>query len=520
MKRLIGIGFGCSLAWTGMAFAQGRGGSDWMTSGNDAQRTSWVRTDAKISKDSLQKPGFQFLWKVKLNNAPKQLNSLTPPALLERYIGYRGFWSLAFLGGSSDKVFALDVDLGRMEWEKNLASGEQRGSQQQSSPACPGGMTANVTRPTTAALPGAGFGRGFGGGRGGPAKSGVGEPYQGAVTLAEAGAPRRGGPPFPGAPVAPGAPGAPPPPAFGGFGGFARTPIVAHALSNDGMLHTMYVSNGEEPERPVRFLPPNANARGLIVLDNVAYAATTQACGGVANGVWALDLASKPVTTWKATGGGVSGSSGPAFAPDGTLYVATPDKQLVALEPKTLKLKASYTADQEFTSTPVVFEFKGKTLVAAAAKDGILLFDSARLAGGPISKTPANSNAGALASWEDSAGARWLLSGSAGNIVAWKVLEHNGAPSLQPGWVSRDMVSPLPPMILNGVVFAVAGGRQQPATRAVLYALDATTGKELWSSGNTITSFVHGEALSGGGSQVYVGTHDGTLYAFGFPIEH
>ena len=26
--------------------------------------------------------------------------------------------------------------------------------------------------------------------------------------------------------------------------------------------------------------------------------------------------------------------------------------------------------------------------------------------------------------------------------------------------------------------------------------------------------------LSGGASQVYVGAHDGTFYAFGFPIEH
>ncbi|PYV12198.1 MAG: hypothetical protein DMG07_17605 [Acidobacteria bacterium] len=58
------------------------------------------------------------------------------------------------------------------------------------------------------------------------------------------------------------------------------------------------------------------------------------------------------------------------------------------------------------------------------------------------------------------------------------------------------------------------------SSRAVLYALDATTGKELWSSGDTITSFLHDGGLSGGGSQLYLGTYDGMLYAFGFPIEH
>src|SRR5208282_5700605 len=81
----------------------GRGGEDWMTSGGDAQRSSWVRTDPKISSDRIQN-GFQFLWKLKLPNDPVQLNSLSPAILLDFYIGYRGFRSLAFVGGSSNNV--------------------------------------------------------------------------------------------------------------------------------------------------------------------------------------------------------------------------------------------------------------------------------------------------------------------------------------------------------------------------------------------------------------------------------
>jgi outer membrane protein assembly factor BamB len=65
-----------------------------------------------------------------------------------------------------------------------------------------------------------------------------------------------------------------------------------------------------------------------------------------------------------------------------------------------------------------------------------------------------------------------------------------------------------------------AAQRKERSVPAVLYALDAATGKEFWNSGNTITSFVHSGGLSAGGSQIYLGTHDGTLYAFGFPIEH
>src|SRR5436853_6967660 len=111
----------CVVAWTGTAQAQ-RGGTDWMTENGDAQRSAWIRADAKINKDSLSKPGFQFLWKLKVKNESKQLNSLTPPATLERLIGYRGFRMLGFFGGSSDNIFTLDTDLGRMEWEKHFSS--------------------------------------------------------------------------------------------------------------------------------------------------------------------------------------------------------------------------------------------------------------------------------------------------------------------------------------------------------------------------------------------------------------
>lgn len=531
--------FVCAFVWSGAARAQGRGSADWMTSNADAQRSSWVRTDAKISPETMRKPGFQFLWKLKLGNDP-QPGALMPPALLDLLIGYRGFRTLAFVGSSSDKIFVIDTDLGRMEWEKPLASGAPRPA---ASPACPGGMTANVTRPTTATLPSSSLGGGgFFGGRRSPARSAVGEPGQGAVTLAQV-APNPTPPP-PRAPAR-GATAAPPAPVIPSI--FGGGPFLVYALSSDGRLHTMHLSNGADAEPPVKFLPPQANARGLIVIDKVAYVVTGEGCGGAPDGVWALDLVSKRVATWKAN---VSGAAGPAFGPDGTLYVGTgaggqSPSSLVALEPKTLKVKGKYTAGKEgFTSSPVVFEHRGKILIAATTGDGrVHLLDSASLGGAdsrtPLFKSPAYAKAagaapGALASWQGGDGTRWLLApvvgppaagaGFAaaggevthGAVVAWKVVEQNGAPALEPGWVSRDLVSPLPPTIVNGVVFAAAGGESS----AVLYALDGATGKELWNSGTTITSFVRGGALSGGGGQFYLGAHDGTFYAFGFPMEH
>jgi outer membrane protein assembly factor BamB len=65
-----------------------------------------------------------------------------------------------------------------------------------------------------------------------------------------------------------------------------------------------------------------------------------------------------------------------------------------------------------------------------------------------------------------------------------------------------------------------AADRAKRSKNAVLYALDLTTGLELWNSGTSIQSFVHSGGLSEGGSRVYVAGFDGTQYAFSFPMEH
>jgi outer membrane protein assembly factor BamB len=519
---------------TGVASAQGRP-NDWMTDSSDAQRSGWVRNDAKISKENLAKPGFQFLWKYKVKTTTRQPVSLTVPSLLERLIGYRGFRMLGFWGGSTDVITTIDTDLGRLEWEKKLTTGA--GKSPIGSISCPGGMTAGVTRPTLTIMPSLSTGgsrTGFG--RSTPAKSGVGEPNAGAVTLAFVRPAPVGPPPTPAAGTAPKVNPASPP-----GGQFGAGPFLVHALSSDGMFHSLHLSNGQNFEAPIKFLPPNANAQGLIVMNHVAYVTTTGGCSGVDNGVWALDVESKQVKSWK---GNVSGLAGPAFDASGALYIATgaggeSPNSLVALDAKTLAVKGKYSAGaSEFASTPVVFGFKDKTLIAAATKDGrIHLLDSAKL-DAAITTAPASSKAGdfspgSLSSWQDNDGVRWILAAASGAVVALKVVDKNGAPSLEPGWVSRDLVSPLPPTIINGVIFAVSSGEFRPndakitaaarlkqSSNAVVYALDGQTGKELWNSGTAITSFARGGAISGGVGQIYLGTYDGTIHTFGFPMEH
>ena len=250
---------------------------------------------------------------------------------------------------------------------------------------------------------------------------------------------------------------------------------------------------------------------------------------------------------------------------------------IVALDPKTLQPKDWFTQPSaEFVTGPLVFVEGDKTVVAAATKDGRLwLLDAASL-GGANHSTPMHVSRsfaasgmplapGALAMWQQVIpaptpppaaapapttaaptgppappaptvlpGTRWLLlpvSGGLptdlgvpatgaitnGAILAIKVQNSNGRFSLEPGWVSGDLASPMTPLVVNGVVFGLSrGGRTLPA---VLHAWDGMTGRELWNSGKAIISPATGPSFWSGTGQVYVGTSDGTVYAFGFAME-
>jgi hypothetical protein len=349
-----------------------------------------------------------------------------------------------------------------------------------------------------------------------------------------------------------------------------------YAVATDGFLHTMLSSNGADAEPPVPFLPPSAKPAALLYVDGIVYTSTSGECGAAPNAVWTIDLTSKErkVSTWKTGGGGIAGSGGPALGTEGALYVsvgatarsgAAPDSPgpgvssaVVALDRKTLERKDWFTADgADFNASPTVIRYKDKDLVAVTANDGRLyLLDGASL-GGADHKTPLHVTAkytaggagAALATWEDQ-GTRWILAtatgtGSAGrasgaaapaagagngHVVAFKLVELNGAITLTRGWASRPLVTPLGPIVVNGVAFVASSGeykgadisasdRARRSTPAVLYALDGATGAELWNSGRTITSFARA-GLSAGAGQVYLVTYDNTLYAFGIPMEH
>ena len=125
-----------------------------------------------------------------------------------------------------------------------------------------------------------------------------------------------------------------------------------------------------------------------------------------------------------------------------------------------------------------------------------------------------------------------------GSIMAFRVAaQAKGAPPvLDPAWISGDMNVPEPPVVANGVVFALSSGedvqhvdengnnrgtaeRAKGSGHAVLHALDAETGKELFSCAEVISSFTHFGGIFLSNGRIFVTSYDGTVYAFGIKNE-
>jgi hypothetical protein len=482
-----------SLAGCLSVYGQGRP-LDWPNLAGDAQRTGWEKVDSRITRDNVK--DFQLVLKRKLGDG-----LLTPPAVLGLLISYRGFKELAFVAGGSNEIWAIDVDLDRIFWQKHFDV-----------PAASGACGSSAAAP--ALIPPTNF----------AARRPPGAPRPGTPPAAAATPPAR--------PTGRGILGA------GGFG----APRPVFSVSSDGKLHLMNTSTGDEVSPAIPFLPPNSSRSNLTVVDNTVYTVTSPDCGSVAGGVWALDLnAQDPKTvSFPLSGGAVSGVT---LGSEGAVYVQTGagasdpgsnkwSNTLLALSPKDLKLQQTFTAAQSAgrVAAPVVFAYKGRDLIATAGAGGRLYLLDSKSIGGDDHKTPLYQTeplgngeiVGGLSTWLDG-GTRWLLapvwgSNKHGSIIAFKVEEKDGKIVLTKGWESREMSSPEPPVITAGVVFALASGSQD-SSHAVLYGLDGTTGKEIYSTADQVTAPANLTGVTLANGRVFFSTTDGTLYGFGVYME-
>ena len=557
----------------------GRGGSEWLTSRADAQRTSWIRTDPKISVDTMSKPGFELQWTQKLDNKVRGGNNLLAGVTAN---GVTLFVPMSLVGGSSNNLYAIDNDTGYVVWTRRFEA-----TPPAPTPGCPGGMTAAATRivplePPPVSIPATG------GGRAAQAyRSVIGEPSAG-VPLEARGGRNNAPPPAAGAPGAarggapagaPGAAGAANPPQRQGGGGnrgagptipgmpatppgggLNRPSGVVYAISSDGVLHVMGLQSGKDLQKPAEFMPANARWSDAIAVNTTLYTTTSGKCANAPNGVWAIDLESdaKPVVSWKSNEDLV----GPlAFTTEGTAVVAKTNG-IVALDGKTLQEKGSFTdPSMTFVTGPTVFKHNDKEIVAAGTKDGrIILLDAAAMSKPMFSSKPVVTTgsivADGLATWQEmtitapppppagaapaapagggfgqqpgaaanvTLGTRWIIAPVTGGIVALKLADTGGAIALEPGWTARNFSTPATPIVVNGVVFGLSTGRPAAGsgvgTPAVLRAFEGTSGKLLYDSKTAMKSFASPGSFWSALGQLYVGTNDGSLYAFGFDDE-
>src|SRR5579872_1184355 len=490
--------------------------SDWLMFGGNPQRTGWVQGETEIGRKNAK--DLAVLWKIKLDNEAREMTALTAPVAAEWVVTQSGMKEIVIVGGASDNLFAIDAETGKLLWKKTFTpEGKPKGAP---SWLCPNALNAT--------------------------------------------------------------------PVIGKNG----LDVRVYSIASDGKLHVLDIHNGEDKAPPVQFVPPYSKNWSLGMQRNVLYTTTSQGCNGARPGVYAMDLSSadRKVSFFQASSGsaGIWGRAGAVISPSGTVYAQTGDgayddaagklpDTVIQLSSPELKLMDYYTPsnhayltrnDLDTGSMSAVYFTLGKrALIASGGKEGrIALLDAKAIGGGdhatPVSKSPlwVNEEAdfagkgfwGSFASWQDEAGERWLYvpalgaaspnapafphtNGPApnGSVMGFKIGEEGGKPVVTPQWISRDMNLPDPPIVSNGVVYAVSTGefaRQwkadgglfssperiaQHTGNAILYAFDSSTGKELYSSGNAMPSWTHfsGIALSGG--KIFVATFDSTLYAFG-----
>src|SRR5689334_10366339 len=107
---LIAISLGAALGW----------GADWLTDGYNTVRDAWQRDEKILSAANAK--DIKLLWKLHLDNEPRQMHSLFPPLIVGSVNTPSGPKQIAIEAGVSDNIYAIDVDKGEVIWKKHFVS--------------------------------------------------------------------------------------------------------------------------------------------------------------------------------------------------------------------------------------------------------------------------------------------------------------------------------------------------------------------------------------------------------------
>jgi outer membrane protein assembly factor BamB len=498
------------------ALGQSAAAEEWPTGSFDQQRDAWQRTETKFTVDNAK--DIKLLWKLKTDNKSMGMQSFREPLIVAGVQTAAGVKTLAILAGSSDDIYAVDFQAGSLVWQKHLKWSSDK-------PQEPGegeGFICNNALTATPVVTPAGAAQRF------------------VYALAS--------------------------------DGYLHTLDVMTGDEKDPPIEMIPAIYGKAYGlNLVNNVVYTASGQGCHGVQNLLYAVdlTTKKAfsssppqGGIFG--TAGPAVGNDGTIYFETGDGAYDPAAGKLSTTVQAYTSSND---------TLTLKDYYTPinhawltkrDLDMNATPVVFPYQGRDLLVGSGKEGrYFLMDSKSLGGAdhqtPLYRSPLVSNKnvnfqtegtwGSFASWESKDGTRWVLAPIGGplavdfpitygptpngGVIAFKLTDAGGKMELTPAWVSRDMMSAEPPVVANGVVFVLAAGeftgqandvegglyswqdRVKRSIPAKFYALDATTGKELYSSGEQISSFLHQAGVAVADGRVIFGSFDGTIYCFG-----
>lgn len=491
----------------------------WLTYGHDPQRSGVAGDEHAFTPANVSQMG--LVWKTVVPNQPLAMNGLTTPLVVRGVMTPSGSRNLVLVAGSSDHVFALDADTGQLVWKVDVPAQAPR--PRDSDWLCPNAL--NDT-PVIDSVKGRLFvitsdGR--------------------LLTLALAD----------GSTLMPPARFVPP---------YSKMWSLNYS---GGVLYTSLSQDCNNVRSGIVAMNPDAPGKPVIFF-GAAGACSKSFCGA---GIWGRG---GPAVDFD---GFVYGATGDApFDPAANMFGDT----VLKLSPGTLELAGYYTpADWDYltrkdldmgNTTPAIFRWRKHVLAAIGGKEGaVYLVDTATMSGpqhriadyisprytNQQQTFEANGIWGAISVWRDSQGETWLYVPSwgettqaaqfpeshgpvkMGSIMAFKVVAaRDGSPALRPAWISADIAVPDPVAIAGGVAFVLGTGENPlqvqngDITRlrhnredlntghAILYALDAHTGRQLWSSADAMTGWTHFSGLAVGDGKVFATTHDGAVYAF------
>ncbi|HZR32095.1 MAG TPA: c-type cytochrome [Terriglobales bacterium] len=505
----------CSFA-TLLASAQS---GQWLTYGHDLQRSGFTPEERAFSPANVSQLG--LIWKTVVPNQPLSMNGLTAPLVVRGVKTPGGNKNLVIVAGSSDHMFALDAETGELVWKTEVAGEDPRPGA--STWLCPYSLNATPVID--------------------PARSRV-------FVIASDGRLHT-------LALADGSVLIPP---------IQFVPAFSKMWSlnySGGVLYTSLSQDCNNVRSGIVALDPEAPGKPVVRFYSAGQCEKSF-CGA---GIWGRGGPSIDFD------GFIYGAAGDAdFKPEANAFGDT----ILKLVPRTLQLAGYYTpSNWEYltrrdldmsTSTPVIFRWRDRVLTAVGGKEGAIYVADIATMSGPDHHAPAyisprytnkeqtfekNGIWGEMSVWKDNTGQTWLYVPSwglpteaaqfpqsygpvkAGSIMAFKIVAGAQAkPVLQPAWISRDISVPDPVSIAGGVAFVLGTGENTEQVRngdisqllekrelrnqghAILYALDARTGRELWSSGDTIAGWTHFSGLAVADDKILATTHDGAVYAF------